>query len=175
MALHGFEDFNPGNGNVASFGGQQGGAFQLPQLGQFNAIPSNFGQGGAFEGGSAYEALNLPDFNIDPLKDATTPDGQSLQQILFGGKNADGSSQVGALTGGLGAIAGIGNAYLGYKQYGLAKKELAFQQNQARINNQNQMTTLNNQMRGGAERERVASGGTSLTGDQYIAQHGIKL
>ncbi|NQY56985.1 MAG: hypothetical protein HRT86_10985 [Ilumatobacteraceae bacterium] len=164
MALHGFENFNAAPQ-------QSGGAFQLPQLGSFNATPSNFGTGANFQPANPLQGLNL-DFKVDPAQLGGETD---YMKLLFGGMNADGSSQLGAVTGGLGAIAGIGQAVLGYKQYGLAKKELAFQQEQAGINNRNQMTTLNNLMRGQADNRAIATGGQSLGGDEYIKQFGIKV
>ena len=170
MALQGFEQFNPGGSNAGSFGGIPSfGGGNGPQ--SFNSMPSNFGQGAAFEPADPMKGLNL-DFASDPLQEGG---GIDWSKILLGGKDAGGNESMGALSGGLSALTGIGNAILGYKQYGLAKKELAFQQEQAGINNRNQMTTLNNLMRGQADNRAIATGGQSLSGDAYVQQHGIKL
>jgi len=93
----------------------------------------------------------------------------------FGGTNPSGMQQQSAFTGGVNALAGLGNLALGYKQYGLAKDDLAFQKEQANINNQNQMTTLNNLMAAQADNRRIATGGASPTGEEYVASHGIRV
>jgi len=135
---------NPGDGNVASF---------APQL--FNPM----------------EGLNL---GLDPAAQATNAGGIFGNIDLFGGTDAQGNQSVGALQGGIGALTGLGNLALGYQQYGLAKDELGFQKEQARINNQNQMTTLNNLIAGQAENRRIATG-TGPTGAEFVASSGIRL
>ena len=139
---------------------------------QYSAMPENFGNVPQ----QAFDPLQGLDFKIDPLAGAGAEGGGGIfdNLNLFGSTDAQGNKTQGALGQGLGAITGIANLALGYKQYGLAKKELAFQQDQARINNQNQMTTLNNLMAGQADNRRIATG-TGPTGKEYVQQHGIKV
>ena len=101
-------------------------------------------------------------------------DWGGLSKTLFGGEDAAGNKSTGAVTGGINAISGLGNLALGYKGYGLAKDELSFQKEQASINNQNQMTTLNNLMRAQADTRRKASG-QGPTGEEYVSQYGIRV
>ncbi len=138
-------------------------------MAQYNAMPENFGKAP-----SIYDPMAGLDFQIDPQAGGATEGGGLFDGFsLFGGKDDQGNQTMGGIGSGLSAITGIANLALGYKQYGLAKKELAFQQDQARINNQNQMTTLNNLMRGQAENRRIAAGGVGPTGEEYVQKHGV--
>lgn len=118
--------------------------------------------------------FGLPDFGIPNVGNTAPQGGGGIFDGLFNKTGADGSQTIGALSGGLNALQGIGNLALGYKQYGLAEDELKFQQQQAGINNQNQMTTLNNLMRAQADNRRIATG-SGPTGDEFVAANGIRV
>lgn len=74
----------------------------------------------------------------------------------------------------LGVAQGLGNAYMGMKQYGLAKESLAEGKKQFSLNYDAQKATTNSQMED-RQRARVASnsGAYQSVGD-YMAQNGIK-
>ena len=101
------------------------------------------------------------------------PDLFSLDGFL-GGKNADGSSFNGWGGMAMGAIQGLGNAYMGMKQYGLAKEQLQFSKDAFERNfaAQRQMTNTNLQDR---QRARVASNpGAYQSVGEYMSKNGVQ-
>lgn len=94
--------------------------------------------------------------------------------FLLGGKNTKTGMQTnGALGFGLSALQGLGNLYMGMKQYGLAKDQLQFSKDAFNKNFavQAQMTNSNLEDR---QRARVASnpGAYQSVGD-YMAQNRV--
>jgi len=101
------------------------------------------------------------------------PDFWSMKGVL-GGKNADGSVDMGWGGMALGAAQGLGNAYMAMKQYGLAKQSLAENKRQFQLNYDAQKTTTNSALED-RQRARVASnaGAYQSVGD-YMDKNGIR-
>ena len=97
----------------------------------------------------------------------------SMWDGFLGTKNADGSQTQG--WGGLafGAAQGLGSLYMGMKQYGLGKQQLAFQQDSFNKNFEVQKQMTNSQLED-RQRSRVASnsGAYQSVGD-YMKQNGV--
>ena len=74
----------------------------------------------------------------------------------------------------LGALQGIGGAYMGMKQYGLAKDALAQSQNQFNINYNAQRQTTNTQLEDRQRARVAATGGTAESVDSYMARNRIE-
>jgi hypothetical protein len=92
---------------------------------------------------------------------------------FLGGKSADGAQTNGWGGAALGVAQGIGNAYMGMKQYGLAKESLAENKRQFQMNFNAQKKTLNTQM-DDRQRARVASNsGAYESVDSYMKKNGI--
>lgn len=72
-----------------------------------------------------------------------TPNQSGLFSSFLQGKNQDGSSYGGYGQAGLGLLQGVGSMYMGMKQYGLAKDQLAFGKEQFNKNYAAQRTTTN--------------------------------
>ena len=66
---------------------------------------------------------------------------------LLGGTNVDGTKSNGWGSAALGLIQGLGSAYMGMKQYGLAKDQLQFSKDAFNRNYDAQRTMTNNQIR----------------------------
>ena len=93
---------------------------------------------------------------------------------MLGGKNADGSVDMGWGGMALGAAQGLGNAYMAMKQYGLAKDSLAENKRQFQLNYDAQKSTTNSALED-RQRARVASnaGAYQSVGD-YMDKNGIR-
>lgn len=65
-------------------------------------------------------------------------------------------------------LAGLGNAYLGYKNYGLANKQLNLTRNVANRNIANQGQLINNEILEKAKSEAYMKGLTGVDADAYI-------
>lgn len=112
---------------------------------------------------------------------ATTPEGglgvgsllKDLWGSAFDSKNAAGVAKQGWLAPVMGVAQGIGNAYMGMKQYGLAEDALKEQKRQFNLNYQNQRK-LTNSMLEDRQRARLASNPTAYqsVGD-YMKQYGV--
>ena len=74
----------------------------------------------------------------------------------------------------LGALQGIGGAYMGMKQYGLAKDALAQSQNQFNLNYNAQRQTTNTQLEDRQRARVAATGGTAESVDSYMARNRIE-
>ena len=102
--------------------------------------------------------------NLDP----------SFLQRMTGFTDAKGNQQVGWGGLALGAIQGLGGAYMGMKQFGLAKDTLKEQRRQYDQNYQAQRTLINSQLED-RQRARVASNESAYqsVGD-YMNKHGVR-
>lgn len=105
--------------------------------------------------------------------------GFSTAQKWFGGTNAAGASTMGYMNGGLG-VANFGlNAYMGMKNYGLAKDQLAAQKEAFKFNKDTTMLQLENTARTTnaelADRQRIRNAGNpnSMPVAEYMAQYGV--
>lgn len=108
---------------------------------------------------------------------ANTPGGQGMDWLsmkgMFGGTMEDGTQANGWAGTTLGAAGGLANAWLGMKQYGLAKEQLAENKRQFQMNYDAQKKTTNTRLRD-RQRARVASnpGAYQSVGD-YMNQNGV--
>ena len=98
--------------------------------------------GGADANGNPVQITNFSEMNG---LQGTTLDGQSFQ---FGGQEASGlSNAMGYIDVGAGVLqglSGLANAYMGYKNYKLAKEQFGFQKGLANRNLANQAKVINN-------------------------------
>lgn len=87
-------------------------------------------------------------------------------------RNADGSTYGGYLGAGLGIVQGLGSAYMGMKQYGLAKDQLAFQKSAYNKNYAAQRQSTNTDM---ADRQaaRVAANSSYESVGSYMDKNRI--
>ena len=74
----------------------------------------------------------------------------------------------------LGALNGIGGAYMGMKQYGLAKDALAQSQNQFNKNYNAQRQTMNTQLEDRQRARVAATDGRAESVDSYMERNRIK-
>lgn len=93
---------------------------------------------------------------------------------LFGKTNPDGTRSMGAAGTILGGLQALGSAYMGMKQYGLAKQQLAEGRRQYDQNYAAQRTTVNSQLED-RQRARLASnpGAYQSVGD-YMTKYGVR-
>lgn len=99
------------------------------------------------------------------------PIAPSHQSGLFASpfqqKNADGSSYGGWLGAGMGVAQGVGNMYMGMKQFGLAKEQLAFGKEQFNKNYAAQRTTTNTAL----EDRQAARVGANSSAYQSVSEY----
>ncbi len=99
----------------------------------------------SFNGDGSY----LTQVRTDPNMQGPMP-SIGLENFSFNqpSTNASGfgfnTGTLGALTGGLQSLGGLANAYLGYKNYKMAKEQFGFQKGLANKNLANQAKTINN-------------------------------
>lgn len=154
---------DPFSAGAVNVGGALNGSI-LPDIGastasRFMANNPMAGMGGGAVGTGAL-AVGRPDFF-------------SLDGFL-GRTNADGSKTNSWGGAALGLIQGLGSAYMGMKQYGLAKEQLQFSKDSFNKNYEAQKSMTNVSMED-RQRARVASnaGAYQSVGD-YMAKNGIK-
>ena len=95
-------------------------------------------------------------------------DSSSLYDQLAGSNGfglGDITGLVGAGAGVLQGLGGLANAYMGYKNYGLAKKQFGFQKGLANRNLANQAKTINNAYSNAAQVAAGMIGGTDASGN----------
>ena len=92
-----------------------------------------------------------------------------LQGTGFMGK--DGQQGWGGLA--LGALNGIGSAYMGMKQYGLAKDSLQMQKDQFALNYGAQQKSYNTQLEDRQRARVAATGGSAESVESYVARNKI--
>ncbi|WP_312926641.1 hypothetical protein [Pseudescherichia sp.] len=90
---------------------------------------------------------------------------------LFGGKSADGSQSTGLLSGGLGALQGLANMYLGFQSYGLAKDQLAAQQQAYKTNLANSVQSYNTSLEDKIRGRTSNYDGKEADVQSYLASH----
>lgn len=131
-------------------------------LGVNNSLSSNYGQG---------LSNSLASFGLDTAGNGGGSTDTSWLTNLFGGKGADGSTQTGYLTGGLGALQGLGNLYLGFQSYGLAKDQLAAQQQAYQTNLANQVSSYNTNLEDKIRGRTSNYDGKEADVQSYLASH----
>lgn len=92
-----------------------------------------------------------------------------LQGTGFMGK--DGQQGWGGLA--LGSLNGIGSAYMGMKQYGLAKDSLQMQKDQFALNYGAQQKSYNSQLEDRQRARVAATGGSAESVESYMARNKI--
>lgn len=148
---------------------------------------------GGFQAPAGYDLMSgyMPATSVDGVAGSGFQGGAapatSLATTGFGGPtqapggwnwldsvDANGAKTQGMLMPGLGVAQGFLNAYLGMKQYGLAKDQLAEGKKQFALNYDAQRTTTNSQLED-RQRARVASNaGAYQSVGSYMAANGIK-
>ncbi|HEY7823559.1 MAG TPA: hypothetical protein VIG24_12015 [Acidimicrobiia bacterium] len=140
--------------------------------GALNPAGSEFLRGGdifgdaAFGGGAGDPLYNVMGQNAgggDP----------SLMDRAFGYTDADGSKSNGFVMPALGVVSGLGNTFLGMKQYGLAKDQLKFEKEAFNKNFEAQRNMTNSQM---ADRQRArvaANPGAHRSEAEYMSKFGV--
>ena len=133
----------------------------------------------------------LSNFNFDSPTPtfANTPQGQQgLYNHLYG-TSTDGSSLVqqqptssgfgfntgtlGAVAGGVQALSGLANAFMGYKNYQMAKDQFGFQKGLANRNLFNQAKTINNTYNNAAQVAAGMVGGRDSSGKYGLTDQSI--
>lgn len=138
-------------------------------------VPGAFGSTGV-DASKAFAGIGT---DYTPLTSPSGSGGFDLGQLgtrgfWFGSKDPNGISTMGAAGPLVGALQGGANLYLGMKQYGLAKQQLAQAKDQFDKNYTAQKTLTNTTMED-RQRARVASnpGAYQSVGD-YMTQHGVQ-
>ena len=90
---------------------------------------------------------------------------------LTGGKDANGNQSTGALGGALGALQGLGNLYLGFQSYGLAKDQLAAQQQAYKTNLANSVASYNTNLEDKIRGRTSNYAGKEADVQSYLASH----
>ncbi len=115
--------------------------FQMPQyknsfgddwgrLSQFGNTPGYLGGSSDMLGADGVTSSGGPSnmlYGGMDTSNAITGNKEGLFASPLQQRNADGSTYGGYLGAGVGLVQGLGSAYMGLKQYGLAKEQLAFQ------------------------------------------------
>lgn len=141
---------------------------------------TNFAQAGGYSPAvyqSPYVGLDAALGNPSIASAAATPvagvTDPTFMQSLLGYTNQNGMQQQGWGSLALGAAQGLGNAWMGMKQYGLAKDSLKENKRQFNINYEAQRKLTNSQLED-RQRARVAAnpGAYQSVGD-YMNKNGI--
>lgn len=127
-------------------------------------------------GGNKYNPLNLDIPRASGAPGVAAPTwGQKLSKWAFGDVNA----QTETATSGfalptLSALAGIGNAYLGMKQYGLAKDSFKFQKKAWERDFAVQKNMINSEMTDRQNARVAANPGAHESTASYMSKWGVK-
>lgn len=103
------------------------------------------------------------------VSNSLIPQGNSLLDGFFGKNGQQGWGNLA-----LGAAQGIGGAYLGMKQYGLARDALTQSQNQFNQNYAAQRQTINTQLEDRQRARVAASNGQAESVDSYLDRNRIR-
>lgn len=118
----------------------------------------------------------LTDFsNVSNISmDGANPEaaGTDWWSKLMGGTNQDGMKTTGLVTGGLGALQGLANSWLGFQQLGLAKDQLGFQKDAFNKNYANNVSLTNSQLED-RQRARVAANPNATAVTDYMNQNRV--
>lgn len=122
--------------------------------------------------GSPVVSGNAPNDWLNQLQTANVAGtGDAGGGFLAGMLGRNGQQGWGNLA--LGALQGIGGAYMGMKQYGLAKDALQQSQSQFNKNYNAQRQSMNTQLEDRQAARVAASGGTAESVDSYMARNRI--
>lgn len=133
-------------------------ASQLAGYGSGNSPTQNYMQN--FLGDTSFPMTNMP----------TSESGGfwSMDNWFGNGK----TGQMGIAPAAIGAVSSLGNAWLGMKQYGLAKKQFKESKRQFNLNYARQTDTINRQLED-RQRARVAANSNAIPVAEYMAQYGV--
>lgn len=140
----------------------------------------DYGWGNFTKPGGGMDGATGNGMQFDPVSTAKFGGGGGIPATgpMGGGNWWDGAlstdKQQGWASPALGAASGIFNALMGWKQYGLAKDQLAQGKKEFGLNYDAQMSTTNSQL-DDRQRARVASNpGAYQSVGTYMGQYGIK-
>lgn len=111
-------------------------------------------------------------FSIDPINSGTGTTGTDWWTKLMGGKDSKGMESTGLLTGGLGALQGLANSWIGFQQLGLAKDQLGFQKDAFNKNYANNVSLTNSQLQD-RQQARVAANPNATAVTDYMAANRV--
>ncbi|MBZ6397061.1 MULTISPECIES: hypothetical protein [Pantoea] len=143
--------FNNGYGSMANYGATQNGGLDLSVF--------NTGQPAGAAGLGLGQAGGAADSGLFSMSS------------MFGGKDAGGAQSTGWVTGGLGALQGIGNLYLGMQSYGLAKQQFAAQQQAYKTNLANSVNSYNTALEDKIRGRTSDYAGKEQDVQNYLASH----
>lgn len=155
------------------------GGYQLPQ--QYSLM-GNYGQPSGFDDAGGGGMRLSPITSVAQLGTGTTtappPKGMFDDMGWFDKTNSDGTKTQGGAGLALGTAQGLFNAWMGMKQYGLAKQQLAEGKQQFALNYDAQRTTTNAQLQDRQNARIAGNGGLAGSGYQsvgdYMLNNGIK-
>jgi hypothetical protein len=113
---------------------------------------------------------NVSNFSMDGANPEAA--GTDWWSKLMGGTNQDGMKTTGLVTGGLGALQGLANSWLGFQQLGLAKDQLGFQKDAFNKNYANNVSLTNSQLED-RQRARVAANPNATAVTDYMNQNRV--
>ena len=112
--------------------------------------------------------------------------GQALQNYMYGMSPESGitpqvadnsfgfnTNTLGAVTGGLQSLGGLASAYMGYKNYKMAKDQFGFQKGLANRNLANQAKTINNAYSNAAQVAAGMVGGRDTAGKYGLTDQAL--
>ena len=107
-----------------------------------------------------------------------TPIGVASDYFQMGDNNAGAgfgfnTGTIGALSGGLQALSGLASAYMGHKNYQMAKDQFGFQKGLANRNLTNQAKTINNAYNNAAQVAAGMVGGKTASGVYGLTDQAI--
>lgn len=128
----------------------------------YNNLTSGYGGAGNYgyvqDGSGGYVGVNQDAFNAvqDPsIKMTSTEYSKSGL-----GNSSGGLASLGSIGTAVQGLSGLANAYLGYKNYGLAKDQFGYEKALSNANLYNQGTLVNNQLDKSAQVGNALAGGT---------------
>jgi hypothetical protein len=143
------------------------------------AAPAQFGVdlNAPLTSGYSFNSINPNGYtlgaNLSNLGSTAAPKSGLFSSFLQN-KNSDGSTYGGYGMAALGVAQGLGNLYLGMKQYNLAKDTLAENKMQFRNNYEAQRTTTNAQLRDRQNARVASNAGAYQSVSDYMRDNEIK-
>ena len=141
-------------------------ANELQGLSNYNfsgqGVPTQYSMGSAPQGGQALQGYM---YGMSP-ESGITP---QVADNSFGFN----TNTLGAVTGGLQAFGGLASAYMGYKNYKMAKDQFGFQKGLANRNLANQAKTINNAYSNAAQVAAGMVGGRDTAGKYGLTDQAL--
>lgn len=154
----------------------------LMGLGQTNTTPSQYmgldtygaNSGYDFAMGNSNQLISGVDSNLPMSNGIGGGEDGGMMKFLLGGKNADGSTSMGALPAGISAGSALLNGWLGMKQYGLAKKQINASIDSSRNNFNAQAKTTNRSIEDRQRYRNATQPGVHQDTASYMAKYGVQ-